>query len=407
MRKSLTIAKFEYLKIVKRKSFWFSTLFFPLFLCLVMFVSGYSSVDSAKKMEDASSFDVMYIVDDAEVIPDEIFADPFVRAYDVESVKDDIMKNPKSVLIHIPSDFRSNLSYEIFLGAQGNMVLSQSASTIIESVLKSVAMSSIEDQTIAKMIEGPYSASKYFYDENGEIKSFGFEKYILPIASIVVFFLAVFISSSYMLNSVSSEKENRMIETMLSMVDKKSLMIGKMIGLTCVAFTQFAAWIGLGLLGYIVVSKHFGTTLPFSINWADIDWSMLPLNIFLIIAGFVFFNCVMIGVGAVGTGIEDSKSLSSVFIILSIFPLYLLQSLITQPDSLLAKVFSFTPFTSFMTLLLRNSFGTLTVLELGIGIGVSVLYSIVALYLSYKLFEIGCLMYNRRPTLKEVFKYIK
>jgi ABC-2 type transport system permease protein len=115
----------------------------------------------------------------------------------------------------------------------------------------------------------------------------------------------------------------------------------------------------------------------------------------------------MIGVGAVGTGIEDSKNLSSVFIILSIFPIYLLQSLITQPDSLIAKVFSYLPFTSFMTLLLRNSFGSLTSTELITGVGVSILYTVVALLLSYKLFELGCLMYNRRPTVKEMIRYIK
>ena len=407
MKKSLTIAKFEYLKIVKRKSFWFSTLFFPIFMCFVMFVSGYSSVDSSKKMEDASSFDVMYIVDDAGVIPDEVFVKPIAKAEDIESVKNEVMKNPKSVLIHIPSDFKSNLSYEIFFGEDGNMTISQTASSVMESLFKGIAMSSIEDQTTAKMIEGPYSSSKYVYDEEGKVKPFGFEKFILPVASIAIFFLVVFISSSYMLNSVSSEKENRMIETMLSMVDKKSLMLGKMIGLTCVTLTQFIVWIGLGVAGYIGVSRYFGTDLPFTINWASIEWNMLPLNLFLIIAGFIFFDSVMIGVGAVGTGIEDSKNLSSVFIILSIFPIYLLQSLITQPDSLIAKVFSYLPFTSFMTLLLRNSFGSLTSTELITGVGVSILYTVVALLLSYKLFELGCLMYNRRPTVKEMIRYIK
>jgi len=185
------------------------------------------------------------------------------------------------------------------------------------------------------------------------------------------------------------------------------LMFGKMIGLMGVALTQLLVWVGLGLAAYFGINNYLDLKLPFEINWSNIDWSLLPLNIFLTVCGFVFFASVMIGVGAVGAGAEDSRSLSSVFIILSIFPMYLLETLMTQPDSLIAKVFSYFPFTSFMTLLLRNSFGSLSSIELGFGILISILYTVVALFLSMKLFELGCLMYNRRPTWKEIVGYLK
>ncbi len=407
MRKFLVVARFEYLKVVRKKSFWFSTLFFPVFMGLIMFISGYSAADSTKKMEDRSAFNKIYVVDDAGLFPDAMYVEPIIKASTVDIVKEEIIKDTKSLIIYVPSTFKSDLKYEVFFSNEGGMFTNAMATTVAESMFKGVALSSISDESVSKMVTGPYSSTIHVYDAEGNLKPFGFEEYILPVLSLVIFFLAVFISSSFMLDSVSSEKENRMIETMLSMVDKRSLMMGKMIGLIGVAMTQLLAWVGLGLIAYFGINNYFDLTLPFNINLHNIDWSLLPLNVFLTVTGFIFFAAVMIGVGAVGAGAEDSRNLSSVFIILSIFPTYLLQTLMTQPDSLLAKIFSYFPFTSFMTLLLRNSFGKLSPEELTLGIVMSILYVLLALFVSMKLFELGCLMYNRRPTLKEIIGYLR
>ncbi|NMC08716.1 ABC transporter permease [Candidatus Microgenomates bacterium] len=178
-----------------------------------------------------------------------------------------------------------------------------------------------------------------------------------------------------------------------------------MAGLMGVVITQLITWLLFGIATYVAINNYFDIALP--INFNEIDWSALPLNLFFIMMGFMFFACVMTGVGAVGTGAEDSRNLSSIFIILSIFPMYLMQMLITDPNSLLSRVFSYFPFTSFMILMLRNSIGALSVQELIIGICTSIVYVLVALYLSLKLFELGCLMYNRRPSFKDIIKYLK
>jgi len=60
-----------------------------------------------------------------------------------------------------------------------------------------------------------------------------------------------------------------------------------------------------------------------------------------------------------------------------------------------------------MVLLIRNSFGALPTLELIIGIGTSILYVVIAMFLALKLFELGCLMFNRRPSFKEMLSYLK
>jgi len=405
MKKLFNVAKFEYLKTVKKPSFWASTLFLPIFIGFVSFVSGYSSIDSMEKMENMETFSTIYVVDEANILPDQIMVSPLKEVNTLEEVKSEIMNDSLKVLIKIPSNFLTDLKYEVYLKQEGDILRSANVPLIADSLIKNSAISTIQNEASKVILSGTTSSTTFSFDKDGVMKQEGFEQFVLPIVSLVVFFMAVFISSSFLLQSVSAEKENRMIETMLSIVDKKSLMFGKMTGLMGVVITQLITWLLFGIATYLAINNYFDIALP--INFNEIDWSALPLNLFFIMMGFMFFACVMTGVGAVGTGAEDSRNLSSIFIILSIFPMYLMQMLITDPNSLLSKVFSYFPFTSFMILMLRNSIGALSVQELIIGMCTSVVYVLIALYLSLKLFELGCLMYNRRPSFNDIIKYLK
>lgn len=401
--KFFEVAKFEYRKIVRKPSFWVSTLFLPIFIGIVGFVSGYSSIDATKKMENMESFSKIYVVDQAGIIPEEMLVDRLEKVSSVDDVKGDLLSDSDKAAVVFPESFLNDLRYEIYFNKEGDILRGANLPLIVDSFVKSIAISTIQNDVSRVILSGQMQTTTYSIDAEGNVVQEGFEKFILPILSIVVFFMAVFISSSFLLQSVSAEKENRMIETMLSIVDKKSLMIGKMVGLVCVVITQLIIWLLFGFLTYYVISNYFDMSFP--INVQDIDFSYLPLNIFFIVTGFLFFASVMTGVGAVGTGAEDSRNLSSIFIILSIFPMYLMQSLITDPNSVLAMVFSYFPFTSFMILLMRNSLGVLSDLELVIGIGTTLVYVVCSIFIALKLFELGCLMYNRRPTFKEIFKY--
>ena len=178
-----------------------------------------------------------------------------------------------------------------------------------------------------------------------------------------------------------------------------------MIGLTGIVLIQLLSWLVLGVLAYYITTTQMNMDLP--IDLASIDLSTLPLNIYLILSGFVFFSAIMVGVGAVGTGAQDSKNLSTIFILLAIFPLYLMQIFIVDPTNSLAQFLSYFPFTSFMVLLIRNSLGALTKTELIIGVSTSLVYCIVAIYIAIKMFELGCLMYNRRPNFREIRSALK
>ncbi|MDD3475043.1 MAG: ABC transporter permease [Candidatus Dojkabacteria bacterium] len=403
--KFFEIAKFEYKKIIKKPSFWASTLFLPIFIGIVGLVSGYSSMDAMKKMENMEIFSKIYIVDELDLIDTQNLGQNLFEIDNLDEVKDSLLEDSKSILIVIPDNFLESLRYEVYFSEEGDILRGANVALIVDSLLKNSAIQGIDNESSRILLTSQFNSTVFSITDDGKLQEEGLEKFVLPIISLVLFFVTVFISSSFLLQSVSAEKENRMIETMLSIVDKKSLMIGKMVGLICVVFTQLVIWLLFGILIYYLAMSKFDIPIPIDIKAIDLQY--LPINLFFIIMGFLFFASVMTGVGAVGTGAEDSRNLSSIFIILSIFPMYLMQSLITEPNSLLAKIFSYFPFTSFMILLTRNSLGVLSVEELIIGIFTSIIYVAIAIFLASKLFELGCLMYNRRPTFAEIVKYFR
>jgi len=399
----IEVAKFEYLKTIKKKSFWLATLFLPLFIGVIALISGLSSVEAAKQMEKPTSFSKIFVYDPQSVINPTFFVSPYELTDDVEASKNVVKGDKSAVLVMLSDNYYTDLSSTFYYRKDADFMGTASLPTIINAFVKQSAIAGISNPGVINILNGTPTNISYTYDEKGKLVKEGFEKYLLPIASLVVFFMSVYISSGFLLQSVSAEKENRMIETILSIVDKKSLMFGKMIGLMGVMFTQLSTWLIFGFGIYKVVMSKF--SLPIPIDFSNIDLSLLPLNIFLIFMGFLFFAAIMIGTGAVGTGAEDSRNLSSIFIILSIFPMYLMQILLTSPNGLLATVLSYFPFTSFMVLLIRNSFGALPTLQLVIGIVTSMIYVVIAMFLALKLFELGCLMYNRRPSFKEMLSY--
>jgi len=398
------IAKFEYLKIVKTGSFWASTLFFPIFLVFVMGISSFSSYQASKKAEEGSNLSKVCILDEAGVIPENLLVQPLERVNSLKDVEQEIKNDSEKVLVHFPPDFFETLKYIVYQKESGDLMRTANMPIMMESLIKSSAIESIQDQRAKIILSGKISSETFNFQKNGEISKQGFDKYILPILSLMIFFVTVYISSSFLLQSVSAEKENRMIETMLSIVDKKSLMLGKMLGLMGVVLTQLLIWIVLGAVILIVATKYANVQLP--INISKIDWSSLPFSIFFIITGFVFFSAIMIGTGAIGTGAEDSRNLSSIFIMLSIAPIYVMQSILMDPNSIVSKVFTYFPFSSYMVMMIRNSLGTLPTKELIIGMILCVLYVFIAIWVAYKLFELGCLMYNRRATSREMLDFL-
>jgi ABC-2 type transport system permease protein len=404
----ITVAKREYLTVVKKRSFWLSTLLLPLFIVIVGFVSGYSGQQAEKKFEEIKQFDKetrILILDETNSLTDEFFntSEVFAKIENKDLGIEEIKQGNAEAFFYYPEG--------IFSGDEKVQVYRENENIIENNSYNSTAISVITQSIFEKLTpeqlvvaQGNISADVVAY-EDGQIKDSDFTRLIVPGVAVIIYFLMVVFGMNYLLSSVSEEKESRMIEILLTSISSKSLLIGKLIGLLGVIFTQMLLLAGFAVVGIIIVKNQIN--IPFSFSDLVFDPVQIVYALFCIAFGFLVLANIMVGVGSAMPSLKEAQSFSSIFMILTIFPMYFAGILLTDPDSTLAKVLSFIPITAPLVLLFRNAFNVLTPLEMVVSLVVLVIQLVVSVYLAVKLFEIGSLEYKEKISLKRVRNIVK
>ncbi|PIY96929.1 MAG: hypothetical protein COY66_02035 [Candidatus Kerfeldbacteria bacterium CG_4_10_14_0_8_um_filter_42_10] len=399
--KILLVAKKEYLKVVQKPSFWIMIIIIPVVYLILVAISGTSASSVEKKVaEEVKNVHAVLIVDQAGLISDQLLLGIYQRSENKETAVAQVESGKVDAAFVYPTDFQESKKIEVY--AQDTSLISRGRfNTVAQDLLKQSLLQEIEDPNKVALFNSRLEVSSTLYKE-GKVVDQRFETFIIPIASVLVYFLLVMFSSGFMLSSVSEEKENRMIETVLSVINPRQLIWGKLIGLTFVSLTSLAV-LGVLLTGIIAVSTNI---FPIKIDWSAVDWNIgqVLLALFYTIGGFLFMSSIMVGVGAAMPKYREAQQFSSVFIILSILPIYFASILIAEPTGTIARVISFTPFTAPLILIFRSSIGALSLWESILGIMVIITYVAVGFYLAFKLFEIGSLELSKRISFNTVFK---
>lgn len=417
MNKSLIVAKREYTKVIRKPSFWISTLFFPIFIIAISFISGYSSMQLEEKLKtEAENANKVLIVDNSGYIKDEIYSSKFQKALNIGKGIEDVKNNQADALIVYPADIANDNNIQIYSQDKG-LLFNETYNSIATDLLKQSILSNLNDAEKIKAYNSTFNFNVTTY-KNGEETKFSLSNLIVPAISLVIYFILTTFAVSYLLLSVSEEKENRVMEIVLSTISSRNLILGKIVGLIGIIFTQVLLLIVLSIIGLLITSSIMGngqSTSIQSIGGLLGSLSISPLEligqivlgIIFTFTGFFILACTMVGVGAAAPTYKEAQSLSSIFVMVSIFPIYFITMLISDPNGTLAQIFSYIPFTSSFVLLFRNALGALSLLEIVIGIVLLVIYCILGVVIAFKLFEYGALEYNRRISFKEFLRSFK
>jgi ABC-2 type transport system permease protein len=203
-------------------------------------------------------------------------------------------------------------------------------------------------------------------------------------------------SSGYLLQGVAEEKENRVIEILVSSATTDQLLAGKVLGLCAAGLTQLLIWICIGV-------APAAATFPF----LDLRWSQLGVALVFFLLGFLLYGTLMGGCGALGNNYRESQQLSVVWTMSAVSPFFVMTFIMQQPNGTLARVFSYIPLTAPVTMMLRVSSTAVPLWD----IALSAVLLAASLYffikLGGKLFRVGVLMYGKRPTLVEIVRWLR
>jgi len=224
----------------------------------------------------------------------------------------------------------------------------------------------------------------------------------VPYVFSLLLMLAVIISSSYLLHGIVEEKENRVIEVLLSAATHEELLAGKMVGLGLVGLTQITIWLSGGL----VTSLFAARAIPLLAS-VTIGPGVFATALLMFLLGFALYAALLAGVGSLGTSWRESQQMSGVAVSLLAVPLMFLPILLEAPDSGLARFLSLFPFTAPIGMMLRVASGGASIAEVALSCVLLCGATYLTLRLAAKLFRLSLLMYGQRPTVPEVWRWLR
>jgi ABC-2 type transport system permease protein len=247
-------------------------------------------------------------------------------------------------------------------------------------------------------------------------------------------FMFIIIYGNMIMRSVIEEKTSRIIEIIISSVKPIQLMMGKIIGTSLAGVTQFAIWVILGGVLMTVVSMIFGIDLAQTSSQQQQELmnqaieadkmqvivengltaiNNLPLAnlvtafIFFFIGGYLLYSSLYAAIGAAVDNETDTQQFMLPILMPLILAVYVgVFTVIDDPHGTVSTVFSFIPFTSPVVMLMRIPFGV-PLWQQGISLLLLIGTFMLTVWFAAKIYRVGILMYGKKPTYKELFKWLK
>jgi ABC-2 type transport system permease protein len=222
---------------------------------------------------------------------------------------------------------------------------------------------------------------------------------IMPILTALLFVIAITISGGYLLQAVVEEKENRTMEIIITSISPNQLMAGKILGNLSVGLTQLLIWISFPILGLLIAQQVIPAMPELQINPAFF-W-LLPLTF---LPSFVMIAALMAAMGATVTERSEGQQIAGLFTLPIFIPIWFVGSIMENPNSTIAVILSFIPFTAPVTLPLRAAFTVVPVWQIILVVILLNACAVGAIWLAGKAFRVGMLQYGKRLSFKQIFQ---
>jgi ABC-2 type transport system permease protein len=172
--------------------------------------------------------------------------------------------------------------------------------------------------------------------------------FLLPYAVTMIYYVTILMASSLLLNSVTKEKETRVVEILMSTITPRQMLSGKIIGLGFVGLLQTVLWVGTGYGLLRLSGRTFSLPAAFQLPPSFLAWGLL-----FFLLGYAVYASLMAAVGALVPNLREASQATFVVIMPMLIPLLTISILIDQPDGPLATVLSIFPLTAPVAMMTR------------------------------------------------------
>ena len=432
MNKIGIVIKREYLQRVTKKSFILLTLFMPLIFAALVFVPLWLStikssdtfnvaiVDRTGKyvslFKDTDSFHFQSFessgsIDDYKAQRSGIFA--FLE------ITDDLLNNPKAVTLYSEKQIPEDLKREV------NRTLSQ----YLENEKRaSFNIPNLDEIIQNSRVNMDVQTIKWGKDGTATESSSGLATSIGMIFTLIIY-MFIMMSGAKVMQSVMEEKTNRIVEVMVSSVRPFDLMMGKIISMGMVCLTQLFAWCILTMVFVIAGGSFFAANagqnamaiqsgiqsgIPQQAALTGLFSKLSSFNfieiivcfVLFFIGGYISYASLFAAIGSAVNSPEDSQQFLMPMMIFMLFAFYAGFYSGHNPDGPLAFWCSLIPFTSPMVMMVRIPFD-IPFWQIFVSLVLLYTSALFFVWVSAKIYRVGILIYGKKPSLKEIVRWIK
>ena len=407
----------EYLERVKRKSFIISTILMPILMVGMMVAPALIAMFSEPETQ------IIAVIDDTGVIAPMLQNDgsltfkPFGAGIDAAKADEDY-----DAILVIGRDAVSEPKGNITLYTRGapSMQNESAIRSQLGDAIESIRIDRIDISNLRQIMDQVHadvSIDTFRIDREEETATSSTLSYLIGITTMFILYMFIILYGQMVMTSIIEEKNNRVLELVVSSVRPTALMLGKILGIGLVAVTQILIWAVLLIACSIwlmpvlagAVAGSGDAELTQAVTTMGDSSYMLGIFGYLVlflIAGYLFYSSIYAAIGSAVDNIQDASQLQSVAILPIIIALILSMTVLTDPNSTLAMWTSMIPFTSPMVMMARLPFG-IPAWQPVVSLLILVVSLLAMIWLSAKIYRVGIFMYGKKPTITELIRWTR
>jgi len=423
----------EFNERVRKKSFIITTLLMPLLMVALMaapaLIMQFSRGDEKRiAVIDESGLVAPRLESDEELRfePTDLTTEEARRTltdrFGVLRIGGDILENPSDVKLYANSS--SSLSVESSITDQ------------IERILEAEKLKRYNIDNLQQILD-EVTLQTFRNDKSQEEETHAQSSTVATVTGYVlgfILYMFLLIYGQMVMQSVIEEKNNRVLEVMVSSVRPFDLMMGKILGIASVAVVQVAIWgvlicgIGAAVMPHLMPSDVMASAqamqqgMPDAAAASGMDPEMLQavaaitdlgyiVRIFVclllfVFGGYLFYSAMFAAVGSAVDNVQDASQLQTPITLPIILALLMMFAVIRDPNSQMAFWFSVIPFTSPIVMIVRIPYD-IPLWEIALSLAVLYASFVGMVWFAAKIYRVGIFMYGKKPTLGELFKWVR
>lgn len=418
----LAVVKREYTQRVKTKGFWIGTLALPLFMAALTVVPGL--------MMSKTTDQNIVVVDETgrgigksfagggprEVEAEEMGRTKFTitaeeprpdREAQIEDLKQRVLAETIDAWIWIPKTAIDDGKVQYHARSVSNFMTQTRLERQLTDVIRRVRFTDagIDADRVGELSK-PVDMETVRVSREGSIAQRGEAAFFFAYILFFMLYMLLILWGQQVMNGVIEEKGSRVVEVVISSITPFELMMGKLTGICLAGLTQFGVWLVTAAILTAPGIMASMALLPAG-SIPTLSPAMVLHFLLLFVLGFFVFSSIYAAIGASFNNLQEAQQAASVAIVFIIIPMILMFRIINAPNSTFAVVTSLIPLFTPQLMTLRIAIEMPPLWQLLLSYALTTAFVVAMVWLCARIYRVGILMYGKKPTFKEILRWVR